>query len=56
MTKSEGEEEFVELERETVHELAQLLTIFRWNTAFTFFGALAGWIAMLVISLVWLLT
>lgn len=57
MIAEEGtEEEFVELERETVRELAQMYTLYKWNTAFTLLGALAGWIAMVVIALVWLLT
>ena len=55
MKEEEYEEEFVELERETVKELAQMLSLYRWNTAATILGALAGWIAMIVLALVWLL-
>ena len=53
--KEEGtEDEFVELERETVKELAQMLSLYRWNTAATILGALAS-IAMVVIVLVLIL-
>ena len=45
----------VELERETVRELKKMFRMYRWNTVFTLMGALAGWIAMLVVFLVWLM-
>lgn len=53
MTKRDDES--VELERETVKELAQMLSLYRWNTAATILGALAGWIAMVVVFLVLIL-
>ena len=53
MTKHDDES--VELEREVVRELRLMLRMYTYNTVFTFCGALAGWIAMLVIFLVWVL-
>ena len=53
MTKRDDES--VALEREVVRELRLMLRMYTWNTVFTFFGAMAGWIAMAVIFLVWVL-
>ena len=53
MTKRD--EESVELEREVVRELRLMLRMYTYNTAFTLLGAVAGWIAMLIIFLVWIL-
>ena len=46
------DEESVELEREVVRELRLMLRMYTWNTAFTLLGAVAGWIALVVILLV----
>ncbi len=50
MTKRDDES--VELEREVVRELRLMLRMYTWNTVATFFSAVAGWIALVVILLV----
>ncbi len=51
----EEEATVVALEREVVRELRLMLRMYTWNTVFTLAGALAGWIAMGVLFLVWVL-
>ena len=52
---TQRDEESVALERELVRELRLMIRMYAWNTAFTLLGAIAGWIAMVVIFLVWML-
>lgn len=49
------EDTVVELERETVRELKKMFRMYTYNTIFTFFGAVAGWVAFIVVLLVWLM-
>ena len=55
MKKGTVAEEAVALERETVRELRLMLRMYTWNTIFTLFGAVAGWVALMVVLLVWLM-
>ena len=49
------EEETAELMREIVRALRLMLRMYTWNTIFTFFSTIAGWVALLVVLLVWLM-